>query len=75
MCASLAATALASERINAMNDTTDDLDQDQTDEEILTCEVPDEALELAAAGTGGALATAGTWGGPYPCGPAHPDER
>jgi hypothetical protein len=68
---------VASERINAMNDTTDDLDldQDQTDEETLTYEVSDEALELAAAGTGGAVATAGTWGGPYPCGLADAGER
>jgi hypothetical protein len=56
--------ALTSERINAMTDTIDDLDR--TDEETLTCEVADEALETAAGATR-AVITAGTWGGPYPC--------
>ena len=41
------------ERINAMNDTTTDLDQ--TDEDILTYTVSDEALEAAAGTERGAL--------------------
>jgi hypothetical protein len=48
--------ALASERIgeriNAMNDTTTDLDR--IDEETPACEVSDEALEAAADGPAGA---------------------
>jgi hypothetical protein len=54
-----------------MMDTTD---LDRTDEETLTCDVADEALE-AAAGAGGGMITAGTWGGTYPCGLADAGER
>ncbi len=34
-----------------MNDNPNDLDLDQTDEQTLTCEVSDEALEAAARST------------------------
>jgi hypothetical protein len=47
MC--LAGSALAGERINAMNQTTDNLDR--TDEETLACEVSDEDLEALAVDT------------------------
>jgi hypothetical protein len=44
----LASEALASERINVVNDSIIDLDQ--TDEEAFTDEISDEALEVAASG-------------------------
>ena len=47
--------ALTSERIIVMNDNTIDLDQ--TEEEIFTDEVSDEALEAAASGPMGEI----TW--------------
>ena len=45
------------ERIVAMNDVTADRDLDQADTQILTPELSDEALEAAAAPSGGTIPT------------------
>jgi hypothetical protein len=53
------AKALASERSNAMDYTINTaVDLDQTEEETLTYEVSDEALERAASNQGGRFITA-----------------
>jgi hypothetical protein len=49
----LTGSSAASKRDHAMNDNTDKLDHDQTDEKTPTCEVSDEALEAAAGSIGG----------------------
>jgi hypothetical protein len=61
-----ALTSEASERINAVNDITADLDQ--IDEETLTYEVTDEALEIAAGTATGTEAGSSLWSSFTPAG-------
>ena len=61
-----ALTSEASERINAVNDITVDLDR--TDEETLTYEVSDEALETAAGSSAGTEAGSSLWSSFTPAG-------
>ena len=55
-----------SERINAVNDITIDLDQ--TEEESLTYEVSDEALEIAAGTSAGTQGGSSLWSSFTPAG-------
>jgi hypothetical protein len=59
-----ALVSAASERINAVND----IDLDPTDEESLTNEVSDEALEIAAGTAAGTQAGASLWSSYTPAG-------